>query len=119
MPVRIRTAWGQPAARVTGGLRATLEPDSFMNFLSFSGRFASAAGSAAAKRAVRAGNNCAGCARRQNVIFKSTHEPCDFQVSAVAFRAAVEAGHQARLAGRIPRRYLALASSPVEGMADL
>src|SRR5580704_12615793 len=36
-----------------------------------------------------------------------------------AFRAAVEAGHEARLAGRIPRRYLAQASSPVEGMPDL
>jgi len=36
-----------------------------------------------------------------------------------AFRAAVDAGHQARLAGRIPRRYLARASSPVEGRADL
>jgi thiazole synthase len=36
-----------------------------------------------------------------------------------AFRAAVEAGHEARLAGRIPRRYLALASSPVEGMPEL
>jgi thiazole synthase len=38
---------------------------------------------------------------------------------AAAFRAAVEAGYQARLAGRIPRRYLAQASSPVEGMPDL
>ncbi|HLN41158.1 MAG TPA: thiazole synthase [Acidimicrobiales bacterium] len=36
-----------------------------------------------------------------------------------AFRAAVEAGHQARRAGRIPRRFLAQASSPVEGMPDL
>ncbi len=36
-----------------------------------------------------------------------------------AFRAAVDAGHQARLAGRIPRRYLAQASSPAEGRADL
>ena len=36
-----------------------------------------------------------------------------------AFRAAVEAGYQARLAGRIPRRFLAQASSPVEGMPDL
>ncbi len=36
-----------------------------------------------------------------------------------AFRAAVEAGYEARRAGRIPRRYLALASSPVEGMPDL
>jgi len=36
-----------------------------------------------------------------------------------AFRAAVDAGHQARLAGRIPRRYLAQASSPVEGTPNL
>ncbi len=36
-----------------------------------------------------------------------------------AFRSAVEAGRQARLAGRIPRRYLAQASSPVEGTPDL
>jgi len=36
-----------------------------------------------------------------------------------AFRAAVEAGWQARRAGRIPRRYLARASSPVEGMPEL
>jgi thiazole synthase len=36
-----------------------------------------------------------------------------------AFRAAVEAGRDARLAGRIPRRYLARASSPVEGLPDL
>jgi thiazole synthase len=36
-----------------------------------------------------------------------------------AFRAAVDAGYQARLAGRIPRRYLAQASSPEEGMPDL
>ena len=36
-----------------------------------------------------------------------------------AFRAAVEAGYQARLAGRIPRRYLARASSPAEGRPDL
>ena len=34
-----------------------------------------------------------------------------------AFRAAVEAGYQARLAGRIPRRYLAQASSPGGGDA--
>jgi thiazole synthase len=38
---------------------------------------------------------------------------------AAAFRSAVEAGHQARLAGRIPRRYRAQASSPVEGLAEL
>jgi thiazole synthase len=36
-----------------------------------------------------------------------------------AFRAAVDAGYQARLAGRIPRRYLAQASSPLEGTPDL
>ncbi len=36
-----------------------------------------------------------------------------------AFRAAVEAGYDARLAGRIPRRYRARASSPTEGRPDL
>ncbi len=36
-----------------------------------------------------------------------------------AFRSAVEAGYEARQAGRIPRRYLAQASSPVEGRPDL
>jgi thiazole synthase len=36
-----------------------------------------------------------------------------------AFRAAVVAGYEARLAGRIPRRFLARASSPVEGMPGL
>lgn len=35
---------------------------------------------------------------------------------AKAMRLAVEAGHRARLAGRIPRRTLALASSPSEGI---
>jgi len=38
---------------------------------------------------------------------------------ATAVRAAVVAGRQARLAGRIPRRHLARASSPSEGLADL
>jgi len=38
---------------------------------------------------------------------------------AAAFRAAVEAGALARSAGRIPRRYLARASSPVEGAPEL
>jgi thiazole synthase len=38
---------------------------------------------------------------------------------AAAFRAAVDAGYQARMAGRIPRRYLAQASSPTEGTPDL
>jgi thiazole synthase len=36
-----------------------------------------------------------------------------------AMRAAVEAGAAARAAGRIPRRWTALASSPVEGRAEL
>ena len=36
-----------------------------------------------------------------------------------AFRRAVEAGYEARRAGRIPRRYRAQASSPVEGTPDL
>ncbi|HUI02585.1 MAG TPA: thiazole synthase [Acidimicrobiales bacterium] len=38
---------------------------------------------------------------------------------AAAFRAAVEAGHAARAAGRIPKRPLAQASSPLEGRAEL
>lgn len=38
---------------------------------------------------------------------------------ASAMRAGVEAGRSARLAGRIPRRYFAEASSPVEGLAAL
>jgi thiazole synthase len=36
-----------------------------------------------------------------------------------AMRAAVEAGHDARAAGRIPRRLYADASSPMEGVAEL
>ena len=38
---------------------------------------------------------------------------------ATAMRAAVEAGHAARLAGRIPRRTHAEASTPVEGLPEL
>jgi len=38
---------------------------------------------------------------------------------AAAFRGAVEAGYEARQAGRIPRRWQAQASSPVEGMMTL
>src|SRR5687768_14116877 len=38
---------------------------------------------------------------------------------ATAMRAAVEAGHAARLAGRIPKRLHAEASTPVEGTPDL
>lgn len=41
------------------------------------------------------------------------------EVMAAAMRAAVEAGRLARLAGRIPRRRYATASSPEEGIADL
>jgi thiazole synthase len=40
-------------------------------------------------------------------------------VMAEAMRRAVEAGRLARLAGRIPRRYFAEASSPAEGLAVL
>lgn len=36
-----------------------------------------------------------------------------------AMRLAVEAGRAARLAGRVPKRQRALASSPMEGLADL
>jgi thiazole synthase len=38
---------------------------------------------------------------------------------AAAFRLAVDAGHLARRAGRIPRRFYAQASSPAQGVADL
>ena len=38
---------------------------------------------------------------------------------AVAMRMAVEAGYEARRAGRIPRRLYGEASSPVEGVAEL
>ena len=38
---------------------------------------------------------------------------------ASAMRAAVEAGHAARRAGRIPERLHAEASTPAEGLADL
>lgn len=38
---------------------------------------------------------------------------------ATGMRLAVEAGRMARLAGRMPRRYLALASSPAEGLGVL
>jgi len=36
-----------------------------------------------------------------------------------AMRKAVEAGYEARVAGRIPRRLYGEASSPVEGVAEL
>jgi thiazole synthase len=36
-----------------------------------------------------------------------------------AMRKAIEAGHEAREAGRIPRRMYAQASSPEEGLAAL
>ena len=38
---------------------------------------------------------------------------------AAAMRKAVEAGYEARAAGRIPRRLYGEASSPVEGVAEL
>src|SRR5579884_2646999 len=41
------------------------------------------------------------------------------ELMAEAMRFAVEAGRRARLAGRIPRRRLALASTPDEGLPDL
>lgn len=44
------------------------------------------------------------------------HDP---ELMASAMRAGVEAGRLARLAGRMPRRYYAEASSPTEGMAAL
>ena len=43
----------------------------------------------------------------------------DPAVMATAMRLAVEAGHLAQRAGRIPRRLYAEASSPVEGVAEL
>jgi thiazole synthase len=44
------------------------------------------------------------------------HEPARM---AAAIRAAVDAGFLARHAGRIPKRYMARASSPLEGMPEL
>jgi thiazole synthase len=38
---------------------------------------------------------------------------------ALAMRKAVEAGYEARVAGRIPRREYGRASSPTEGVAEL
>jgi thiazole synthase len=43
----------------------------------------------------------------------------DPALMARAMRSAVEAGHAARLAGRIPRRLHAQASSPEQGLAEL
>ncbi|MFC4499002.1 MULTISPECIES: thiazole synthase [Streptomyces] len=43
----------------------------------------------------------------------------DPELMASAMRAGVEAGRSARLAGRIPRRYFAEASSPTTGLATL
>jgi thiazole synthase len=43
----------------------------------------------------------------------------DSAAMARAMRKAVEAGYEARLAGRIPRRHYARASSPQEGLAEL
>jgi thiazole synthase len=43
----------------------------------------------------------------------------DPEAMASAMRKAVEAGHEARAAGRIPRRLYGEASSPVEGVAEL
>jgi thiazole synthase len=43
----------------------------------------------------------------------------DSVTMAVAMRRAVEAGHAARQAGRIPRRLHAEASTPEQGLAEL
>jgi thiazole synthase len=43
----------------------------------------------------------------------------DPEAMATAMRKAVEAGYQARAAGRIPRRMFGEASSPSEGLAEL
>lgn len=47
-----------------------------------------------------------------NTAVSGAHDPAQM---ATAFRKAVEAGRLARLAGRIPRRYYAQPSSPMEG----
>jgi thiazole synthase len=44
------------------------------------------------------------------------HQPTEM---AVSIRLAVEAGYRARRAGRIPRRWLAQASSPLHGLPEL
>jgi len=50
-----------------------------------------------------------------NTAISGSNKPI---LMARAFRQAVEAGHAARLAGRIPRRFYAQASSPLEGRIE-
>jgi thiazole synthase len=53
------------------------------------------------------------------LLASSVSRAADPAGMAVAMRRAVEAGHAARLAGRIPRRLHAAASTPVEGTPEL
>jgi thiazole synthase len=53
------------------------------------------------------------------LLASSVSRAADPAGMAVAMRRAVEAGHAARLAGRIPQRLHAEASTPVEGTPDL
>jgi thiazole synthase len=53
------------------------------------------------------------------LLASAVSRAADPVVMARAMRKAVEAGYEARLAGRIPRRLFAQASSPEEGLAEL
>ncbi|MEJ7876193.1 MAG: thiazole synthase [Solirubrobacterales bacterium] len=53
------------------------------------------------------------------LLASAVSRAADPALMALAMRSAVEAGHAARNAGRIPRRLHAEASSPGEGLADL
>ena len=53
------------------------------------------------------------------LLASSVSRAADPERMALAMRAAVEAGHEARGAGRIPRRLHAEASTPDDGLADL
>jgi len=53
------------------------------------------------------------------LLASAVSRAADPELMARAMRSAVEAGHAARNAGRIPRRLNAEASSPDEGLADL
>jgi thiazole synthase len=53
------------------------------------------------------------------LLASSVARAADPVAMARAMRLAVEAGHAARHAGRIPRRHFAEGSSPLEGIAEL
>jgi thiazole synthase len=53
------------------------------------------------------------------LLASAVSRAADPERMAVAMRKAVEAGYEARLAGRIPRRLHAEASTPDEGLPEL